>query len=107
MTIVHDNDSLVKYVNQTVELFGKTPILIDSFLSDAIEVDVDVLSDKKTIVILGIMEHIEEAGVHSGDSACTLPPHSLSKKAIKEIERQSKIIAQSLNEINWRSYGIC
>ena len=99
MTIVHDNDSLVKYVNQTVELFGKIPILIDSFLSDAIEVDVDVLSDKKTIVILGIMEHIEEAGVHSGDSACTLPPHSLSKKVINEIERQSKIIAQSLNVI--------
>ncbi|PPR30618.1 MAG: Carbamoyl-phosphate synthase large chain [Alphaproteobacteria bacterium MarineAlpha9_Bin2] len=99
MVIVHDKKNLISYVDETVELFGKSPILIDSFLSDATEVDVDIIADNNTIVIAGIMEHIEEAGIHSGDSACTLPPHTLSKKIIKDIEKQSEIIAKALNVV--------
>ena len=99
MAIIHDKETLKSYVNKTVKLFGKSPILIDSFLSDATEVDVDVIADRNTTIIAGIMEHIEEAGVHSGDSACALPPHTLSKQVIKEIEKQSKIISKSLNVV--------
>ena len=99
MAIIHDKETLKSYVNKMVKLFGKSPILIDSFLSDATEVDVDVIADRNTTIIAGIMEHIEEAGVHSGDSACALPPHTLSKQVIKEIEKQSKIISKALNVV--------
>jgi carbamoyl-phosphate synthase large subunit len=78
-------------------LLGSNPILFDRYLSDAIEVDVDCLSDGKTAFIAGIMEHIEEAGIHSGDSACSLPPRSLSKNMLAELERQTKAMALSLN----------
>jgi carbamoyl-phosphate synthase large subunit len=78
-------------------LLGANPILFDRYLSDAIEVDVDCLSDGKTAFIAGIMEHIEEAGIHSGDSACSLPPRSLSKDMIAELERQTKAMALALN----------
>ncbi|MDG2000988.1 MAG: carbamoyl-phosphate synthase large subunit [Alphaproteobacteria bacterium] len=99
MEIIHNEESLTQYINSIVTLFGKNPILIDRFLSDAIEVDVDIIADKNISIVAGIMEHIEEAGVHSGDSACTIPPHSLPKKTIKEIEKQSNTLAKALKVI--------
>src|SRR5207344_3391602 len=75
----------------------KSPLLIDRYLSDATEVDVDCLADGKDTFIAGIMEHIEEAGIHSGDSACALPPHSLDKKTLVELERQTRALALALN----------
>ena len=99
MEIIHNEESLTQYINSIITLFGKNPILIDRFLSDAIEVDVDVIADKNISKVAGIMEHIEEAGVHSGDSACTIPPHSLPKKTIKEIEKQSNTLAKALKVI--------
>ncbi|MCK4998674.1 MAG: carbamoyl-phosphate synthase large subunit, partial [Anaerohalosphaera sp.] len=96
MTIVHDEQSLKSCVKEAIEASGKHPILIDKFLDDATELDVDAISDGKTVVIGGIMEHIEEAGVHSGDSACSLPPISISKKLLTEIKRQTKLLALEL-----------
>ena len=78
-------------------VLGKNPLLFDRYLSDAVEVDVDCLADGRDVFIAGIMEHIEEAGIHSGDSACTLPPRSLSAEALAELERQSKALALALN----------
>ena len=77
MEIVYDNESLERYMKTAVKVSNDSPVLLDSFLDHAIEVDIDVVSDGKDIVIGGIMEHIEQAGIHSGDSACSLPPHSL------------------------------
>ena len=99
MEIIHNEQTLNQYINSIISTFGKNPILIDRFLSDAIEVDVDVIADKKLSIVAGIMEHIEEAGVHSGDSACTIPPHSLPKATIKEIEKQSNTLAKALKVI--------
>ncbi|MHC5088089.1 MAG: carbamoyl-phosphate synthase large subunit, partial [Planctomycetota bacterium] len=96
MNIVYDEAALKEVVEEAIEVSGKHPILIDKFLDDATELDVDAISDGETVVIGGIMEHIEEAGVHSGDSACSLPPISLSKKIIKEIKRQTKLLAKEL-----------
>jgi carbamoyl-phosphate synthase large subunit len=97
MEIVHDTQSLERYMKEAVVVSGKSPVLIDRYLSDAIEVDVDALSDGKDVFIAGIMEHIEEAGIHSGDSACSLPPHSLKRAAIDELERQTRALALALN----------
>ena len=99
MEIVHDHYQLQKYINEAVIVSGKNPVLIDSFLRDAIEVDVDALSDGKDIYIAGIMEHIEEAGIHSGDSACALPPQTLNKNTIDDIINQTKILAKALNVV--------
>ena len=99
MEIVHDHFQLQKYINEAVIVSGKNPVLIDSFLRDAIEVDVDALSDGKDIYIAGIMEHIEEAGIHSGDSACALPPQTLNKNTIDDIINQTKILAKALNVV--------
>ena len=77
MEIIHDSAQLKKYLELDIEISSKTPLLLDSYLGAAIEVDVDLMSDGKDCFVAGIMEHIEEAGVHSGDSACSLPPHSL------------------------------
>ena len=96
MNIVYDEAALKEVVEEAIEVSGKHPILIDKFLDDATELDVDAICDGQTVVIGGIMEHIEEAGVHSGDSACSLPPMSLSKKIIKEIKRQTKLLAKEL-----------
>ena len=85
MQIIYNENELEKYVNNIVDAFGDKPILIDKFLNDAVEVDVDALSDGKNVFIAGIMEHIEEAGIHSGDSACSLPPYSLSENIIKKL----------------------
>jgi len=97
MEIVRDAAHLDRYINEAVIVSGKSPVLIDYYLRDAIEVDVDALCDGKDVVICGIMEHIEEAGVHSGDSACSLPPYSLKADAIEEIERQTRAMALALN----------
>lgn len=97
MEIVHNLSGLKKYIDEAVLVTGDSPLLLDQYLEHAIEVDVDVLADGETSYIAGIMEHIEEAGVHSGDSACSLPPYSLSKKIIKEIEETSHKLAKALN----------
>ena len=82
MEIVHNQDQLQTYINEAVQVSGDNPVLIDSFLKNAIEVDVDAISDGNETFIAGIMEHIEEAGIHSGDSACALPPQTLHKKLL-------------------------
>ena len=82
MEIVQDEDQLRRYISEAVVASGDSPVLLDSFLADAIEVDVDALSDGKDVHIAGVMQHIEEAGVHSGDSACSLPPHSLESSIV-------------------------
>ena len=96
MEIVHDEASLEACVEKAIEASGEHPILIDKFLDDATELDVDAISDGERVVIGGIMEHIEEAGVHSGDSACVLPPVSLSKTVIKQVKEQTKQLAKEL-----------
>jgi len=99
MELVHTQVELEKYLKEAVEVSDQKPILLDGYLTDAVEVDVDVISDGSDIEIGGILQHIEQAGIHSGDSACSLPPYSLSKKLIKEIENQATKIAKELNVI--------
>jgi carbamoyl-phosphate synthase large subunit len=99
MEIVYDEQSLREYMVRAVKASPKHPVLVDKYLEDAIEVDVDAISDGNDVIIGGVMEHIEEAGVHSGDSACSLPPHSLSTKVIAEIEQQTKALAKELGVI--------
>ena len=99
MEIVHSDEQLEKYMKEAVIVSGDNPVLIDSYLRDAIEVDIDALCDGDDIYIAGILEHIEEAGVHSGDSACSIPPFSLKKEILKELESQVKLLAQGLNVI--------
>ncbi|WP_428568528.1 MAG: carbamoyl-phosphate synthase large subunit [Solidesulfovibrio sp. DCME] len=99
MEIVYDRKDLENYFKVAVVASGKHPILIDKFLVNAIEVDVDAVSDGTDTYVAGVMEHIEEAGIHSGDSACVLPPHSLSPELIAEIERQTKALAAELGVI--------
>ncbi len=96
MVIVHDEKSLRACVENAIEASGEHPILIDKFLDDATELDVDAISDGKRVVVAGVMEHIEEAGVHSGDSACSLPPVSISGKILEDIKRQTKLLAIEL-----------
>jgi carbamoyl-phosphate synthase large subunit len=96
MEIVRTNAELKRYITEAVVVSGSSPVLIDSYLSGAVEVDVDALCDGETVHVAGIMEHIEEAGVHSGDSACSLPPHSLSPEMIAELGRQSHALAMGL-----------
>ncbi|MGE3831296.1 MAG: carbamoyl-phosphate synthase large subunit, partial [Parvibaculaceae bacterium] len=90
MEIVRDDAQLARYITEAVVVSGDSPVLIDSYLSNAIEVDVDVIADGKDVFIAGVMEHIEEAGIHSGDSACSLPPYSLKAPIVAEIERQAR-----------------
>jgi len=99
MEIVHNHNQLQKYINEAVKVSGNNPVLIDSFLRNAIEVDVDAISDGDNTYIAGIMEHIEEAGIHSGDSACALPPQTLNKNIIDKIITQTTILAKALNVI--------
>jgi carbamoyl-phosphate synthase large subunit len=99
MEIVYDENVLENYIKEAIFVSGKHPILIDKFLEDAIEVDVDMVSDGKTSVIGGILEHIEEAGVHSGDAAMVLPPYSLSDKMVDKIREATKALARELNVI--------
>jgi carbamoyl-phosphate synthase large subunit len=96
MEIAYDEQSLKACVQEAIQASGEHPVLIDKFLDDATELDVDAICDGRRVVIGGVMEHIEEAGVHSGDSACCLPPLSLSKKVQREIERQTRLLALEL-----------
>ncbi|QIG46397.1 carbamoyl-phosphate synthase large subunit [Nordella sp. HKS 07] len=97
MEIVRDDAQLSRYITEAVVVSGDSPVLIDSYLSNAIEVDVDVIADGKDVFVAGVMEHIEEAGIHSGDSACSLPPHSLKAPIVAEIEKQARQLALALN----------
>ncbi len=99
MDIVHGEDELRRYMREAVKVSNDSPVLLDRFLDHAIEVDVDALCDGERVIIAGIMEHIEEAGVHSGDSSCSLPPFSLSDEVIEEIARQTRQMALALNVI--------
>ncbi len=99
MEIVHDMAGLRSYIDKAVFVSGSNPVLLDSYLQDAVEVDLDAISDGETVSIAGIMEHIEEAGIHSGDSACALPPYSLSPAVIDEIARQGKALAEALGVV--------
>ncbi|HSH69608.1 MAG TPA: carbamoyl-phosphate synthase large subunit, partial [Deferrisomatales bacterium] len=99
MEIVHDEKSLQRYMTEAVQASPEHPVLIDQFLKDAIEIDVDAVADGERVVIGGIMEHIEEAGVHSGDSACSLPPYSLGADLLDEVRRQTEALAIGLNVI--------
>jgi len=97
MQIVHDDAGLLKYMNEAVSVSHDHPVLLDHFLNRAIELDVDALCDGERVVVGGIMEHIEEAGVHSGDSSCCLPPHSISESVIAEVRRQTEALGMALN----------
>ena len=99
MEIVRDQASLERYIRDAVVVSGKSPVLLDHYLSGAVELDVDALSDGTDVHVAGIMQHIEEAGVHSGDSACSLPPYSLSREIIAEVEKQTKALALALNVV--------
>uniref|UniRef100_UPI0031D9EA25 carbamoyl-phosphate synthase large subunit n=1 Tax=Herbaspirillum sp. TaxID=1890675 RepID=UPI0031D9EA25 len=99
MEIVHEQRDLERYMREAVKVSHDSPVLLDRFLNDAIEVDVDCLSDGERTFIGGVMEHIEQAGVHSGDSACSLPPYSLSKDTIEELKRQTALMAKGLNVV--------
>lgn len=99
MEIVYDEDSIRNYMEIAMKTLSEHPILVDKYLDDAIEVDVDAVSDGTDVVIGGVMEHIEEAGIHSGDSACSLPPYSLSDDIISEIKKQAKALAMELGVI--------
>ena len=99
MEIVHDAAALSHYMHTAIQVSNESPVLLDRFLNDAIEVDVDAICDGKEVVIGGIMEHIEEAGVHSGDSACSLPPFSLSEDIKAQLREQTKQMALALNVV--------
>jgi carbamoyl-phosphate synthase large subunit len=99
MEIVHEQRDLERYMREAVKVSHDSPVLLDRFLNDAIEVDVDCLSDGVRTFIGGVMEHIEQAGVHSGDSACSLPPYSLKAETIEELKRQTSLMAKGLNVV--------
>jgi len=99
MEIVHEPADLERYMREAVKVSNDSPVLLDHFLSNAVEVDVDCLCDGQRVYIGGIMEHIEQAGVHSGDSACCLPPYSLSPEMIEELRRQTALMARALNVV--------
>ncbi|MBU1573234.1 MAG: ATP-grasp domain-containing protein, partial [Alphaproteobacteria bacterium] len=99
MEIVRDMDQLNRYISSAVVVSGDSPVLLDHYLSGATEIDVDALCDGKEVHVAGIMQHIEEAGVHSGDSACSLPPYSLKPEIIEELKVQTKALALALNVV--------
>ena len=99
MEIVRDMAGLERYITEAVIVSGSSPVLIDSYLSGATEVDVDALCDGQDVFVAGVMEHIEEAGIHSGDSACSLPPYSLQPEMIAELEEQTRKMALALNVV--------
>ncbi|MBF0519186.1 MAG: carbamoyl-phosphate synthase large subunit [Nitrospirae bacterium] len=99
MEIVYDSESLYDYMGRAVKVSHEKPVLVDKYLEDAIEVDVDAISDGTKVIVGGVMEHIEEAGIHSGDSACSLPPYSLHPRIVNEIKEQTKALALELRVI--------
>ena len=99
MEIVRDRTSLRRYIGEAVRLSAGNPVLVDGYLENAIEIDVDAIADGTDVFVAGIMEHIEEAGIHSGDSACSLPPYSLADTTIAELQRQAELLARALNVV--------
>ncbi len=99
MEIVYDKASLHRYMREAVRVSGDNPVLIDRYLNDAIEVDVDCICDGETVYVAGVMEHIEEAGIHSGDSACALPPYTLSPATVTELKSQTESLAKALGVV--------
>jgi carbamoyl-phosphate synthase large subunit len=99
MEIVHQQAELERYMKDAVKVSNDSPVLLDRYLSDAIEVDVDAVSDGKEVLVAGIMEHIEQAGVHSGDSACCLPPHSIASHLERDLHHQTVMLARALNVV--------
>ncbi len=99
MRIIYDQESLLSFIEEAKEVSSGHPVLIDKFLEDAMEVDVDAVCDGKATYVAGIMEHIENAGIHSGDSACVLPPHTLSEDIVNVIKKQTCVIAEALNVV--------
>jgi carbamoyl-phosphate synthase large subunit len=99
MEIVYDRAGLHRYMREAVRVSGENPVLIDRYLNDAIEVDVDCICDGETVYVAGVMEHIEEAGIHSGDSACSLPPYSLSPAMITELKSETEALAKALHVV--------
>ena len=97
MEIVHDKSQLKQFINEAFKASEQNPILIDKFIDNAMEVDVDAISDGKDVYVAGIMQHIEEAGIHSGDSACCLPPVSIKANILKELKVQTRKLALALN----------
>ncbi|GGE59993.1 MAG TPA: carbamoyl-phosphate synthase large subunit [Paenalcaligenes hominis] len=97
MEIVHEQADLERYMREAVKVSNDSPVLLDHFLNNATEVDVDCISDGTDVFVGGVMEHIEQAGVHSGDSACSLPPYSLTTEVVEEIRRQTALMAKALN----------
>jgi carbamoyl-phosphate synthase large subunit len=99
MAILYDEEGLRSYLKMAIDISGSNPILIDEFLEDAFEYDIDAVSDGKSVIIGGVMEHIEEAGVHSGDSSCSLPPVKSKPEWVEEMKRQTRLIAKILNVV--------
>lgn len=99
MDIVHERSALERYMREAIKVTADSPVLLDRFLDDAVEVDVDAVSDGEEVRIGGVMQHIEQAGVHSGDSACSIPPYSLAEDIVEEIKRQTKVMAKALNVV--------
>ena len=99
MEIVYDRAGLHRYMREAVRVSGENPVLIDRYLNDAIEVDVDCIADGETVYVAGVMEHIEEAGIHSGDSACSLPPYTLSPAVVTELKSQTEAMAKALGVV--------
>ncbi len=99
MEIVHETRDLERYMREAVKVSNESPVLLDRFLDDAIEVDVDCICDGEQVMVAGVMEHIEQAGVHSGDSACSLPPYSLSAATVEELKRQTAQMARALKVV--------
>ncbi len=99
MEIVHDHRGLYRYMREAVRVSGDNPVLIDRYLNDAIEVDVDCISDGETVYVAGVMEHIEEAGIHSGDSACALPPYTLSPATVTELKAETEAMAKAIGVV--------
>ena len=99
MDIVHDRSELDRYMREAIKVSFDSPVLLDRFLDDAVEMDVDAVSDGKEVRIGGVMQHIEQAGVHSGDSACSIPPYSLDPALVEEVKRQTREMARALNVV--------
>ena len=99
MRIVYDEESLVSFLDDIYSVSRGHPILIDKFVEDALEVDVDAISDGEQTYVAGVMEHIENAGIHSGDSACVLPPHTLSEELIEDLKKQTRLLAHALKVV--------
>lgn len=99
MDIVHDRSELERYMREAIKVSFDSPVLLDRFLDDAVEMDVDAVSDGKEVRIGGVMQHIEQAGVHSGDSACSIPPYSLDPTLVEEVKRQTREMARALNVV--------